>query len=119
MTDRDLIAEARKLADDSVWPVPDRMIRPRGSALMSIVRELADALEAKHTQHAETLGYLDRAYEVIEAARRPSLGYVAIARTSTDRLLAYSRIHSTGDAVREWGRGKKIVIAELREVPDA
>lgn len=53
----------------------------------------------------------------LEAAQRPLLGYVAVARTSvTDRLLAYSRIHSTVDAVREWGRGKEIIVAELREV---
>lgn len=113
MAERDLITEGRAaLKANATFGVVKL-----GQWARANLGTLLDALEAKHTQHAETLGLLEHAYELIEVEKRPPLGYAAIARTSvTDRLLAYSRIHSTVDSVREWGRGKEIIVAELREV---
>lgn len=105
MSDRALITEARQLAAESEWPVPDRMIRSRCAALMSVVRELADALEV---------------------AQRPLLGYVAMARPKDDSDSPYGiligRNLATDKLAAEMQRARfqkdedlDVVLGEIRE----
>ncbi len=92
------------------------------------VCRLLNALEAKKTQHAETLGLLEHAYKVIEAQNRPPLGYTVLSKTEV-RLMPGSFHYTASGPVTESifpaeqlaaerkGHRKKCVIAELREVP--
>lgn len=86
-------------------------------------------LESKRAQHAETLGLLEHAYKVIEALNQPPLGYVAMSRPkdsdgpygiligrnlATDKLAAEMQRHRF-----EKDEDMNVIVAELREVPDA
>lgn len=123
-----LLDELQEARDHAAWFAAERdeLRLDRASELVAIAaKQLRDTariteLEAKHAQHAETPGLLEHAYEVIEAANRPPLGYVALARMAVaDRLLAYSQIHPTAAAARGSRYGQNAIIAELREVSDA
>lgn len=148
MTDRDLIADARDAVArieagrrDAVDAMesPDvtrrQMRPPRMSTIASLLTGLADALEAKHTQHAETLSLLEHAYEVIETGRQPPLGFVVVSRREKDKTRLATRctpavwpaIPDAQDYVRQCTDSAvalspkdaaRYFIAELREVPD-
>jgi hypothetical protein len=124
MADRDLITEGRAaLKANATFGIVKL-----GQWARANLGALLDALEAKHTQHAETLGYLEHAYEVIEA-QRPPLGYVAMGRPkdsdgpygmlparnlATDKLAAETQRHRFAK-----DEDMHVILAELREVPDA
>lgn len=78
---RDLIAEGRAFVDAAAQTHSVEIFVREGLEVYEgmlrtapkLVDALLDALEARRTQHAETLGLLEHAYEVIEAAQRPPL----------------------------------------------
>ncbi|MGV9540869.1 hypothetical protein ACWDSF_06050 [Nocardia beijingensis] len=109
---QELITEAQQLAAS----LPDGTGTLSGLRETQLVRSrlmliaLADALEAKAKQHAETLGYLEQAQRVIE---RDSAAYGRLLRVLwQSRRAAQEQI----DRLRSGGKFLGKAIAELNDI---
>lgn len=116
---------ATPLTDDELRDTAANGWAPHGAriatellAARARIAELEAALKSKRTQHAETLGLLEHAYEVIESVQRPPLGY---AVTSVHILDGSRCVHANPildrAAAQEHARAYASArVVELREV---